>query len=108
MSESEVCPVTQRKELQVDQAPKVQEVKKEETAYQEVKAYRDLKVIKEGQEDSVPSVVMELKETRVIMAKTEGMAFQVNQGFKEELAYLVIWGMMEDQGHPDHLVSRYS
>ena len=106
MSESEVCPVTQKKELQVDQAHKVQEVKREETAYQEAKAYRDLKVIKEGREDSVPSVATELKVTRVIMGKMEEMAFQVNQGFKEELAYLVIWGMMEDQDHPDHLVLR--
>ena len=98
--------MTQKKELQVDLAPKVQEVKREETAYQEAKACRDLKVIKEGQEDSVPSVATELKETRVIMAKTEEMAFRVNQGFKEELAYLVIWGMMEDQDRPDHLVLR--
>ena len=106
MSESEVCPVTQRKEPQVDLVPKVQEVKREETAYQEAKACRDLKVIKEGQEDSVPSVATELKETRVIMAKTEEMDFQVNQGFKEELAYPVIWGMMDAQDHPDPLVLR--
>ena len=40
------------------------------------------------------------------MAKTEEMDFQVNQGFKEELAYPVIWGMMDAQDHPDPLVLR--
>ena len=94
-----VCLVTQRKVLQEDQEYKVHEVKKEETDYLEGKVCQDLKETKEVLEDNVQSVVMELKETRVTMVKTDEMAFQGNLGFKEELVYRVLWETMDVQVH---------
>ena len=88
LSVSAVRLVTQRKGLQEDQVYKVQEVKKEETGCQEPKAYQGSKVTKEDQGDNVQSVVMDKKETRVIMVKTEEMVFQGNQDCKGVLGYL--------------------
>ena len=88
LSVSAVCLETQRKVPQEDQVYKVQEVKKEETGCQEPRVYQGSKVTKEDQEDNVQSVVMDKKETRVIMVKTEEMGFQGSQDCKGVLGYL--------------------